>query len=58
MKRLDLVRIIEQNGAVFVRHGSDYDWYKNRKPALPSPFPVTERSKKYWQKNNQAAFVM
>jgi len=29
MKRLDLVRIIERNGAVFIRHGSDHDWYKN-----------------------------
>ena len=29
MKRLDLIRIIEKNGAVFVRHGSDHDWYKN-----------------------------
>ena len=29
MKRLDLVRTIEKNGAVFIRHGSDHDWYKN-----------------------------
>jgi len=29
MKRLDLIRIIERNGAVFIRHGSDHDWYKN-----------------------------
>ena len=29
MKRLDLVSIIEKNGAIFVRHGSDHDWYKN-----------------------------
>jgi len=29
MKRLDLIRVIEKNGAVFIRHGSDHDWYKN-----------------------------
>ena len=29
MKRLDLIRAIEKNGAIFVRHGSDHDWYKN-----------------------------
>ena len=29
MKRLDLIRIIEKNGAVLVRHGSSHDWYKN-----------------------------
>jgi len=29
MKRVDLIRIIEKNGAVFIRHGSDHDWYKN-----------------------------
>jgi predicted RNA binding protein YcfA (HicA-like mRNA interferase family) len=29
MKRLDLIRIIEKNGAVFIRHGSNHDWYKN-----------------------------
>ena len=28
MNRLDLVRAIEKNGAVFVRHGGDHDWYK------------------------------
>ena len=29
MKRHDLIRIIEKNGAVFVRHGGSHDWYKN-----------------------------
>jgi hypothetical protein len=39
MKRLDLVRIIEQNGAVFIRHGSDHDWYKNTNSGFPGkPF--------------------
>ncbi|MDR2483498.1 MAG: type II toxin-antitoxin system HicA family toxin [Treponema sp.] len=29
MKQRDLIRIILENGAVFVRHGSDHDWYVN-----------------------------
>jgi predicted RNA binding protein YcfA (HicA-like mRNA interferase family) len=29
MKQIDLIRIITQNGAVFVRHGSNHDWYMN-----------------------------
>ena len=29
MKRIDLIRTIEENGAIFIRHGSDHDWYKN-----------------------------
>ena len=29
MKRLDLIRRIEDDGAVFVRNGHDHDWYRN-----------------------------
>lgn len=29
MKRLDLIRTITENGAVFVRNGHDHDWYRN-----------------------------
>jgi len=29
MKRIELIRTIEKNGAVFVRHGGNHDWYKN-----------------------------
>jgi predicted RNA binding protein YcfA (HicA-like mRNA interferase family) len=39
MKRLDLVRIIEQNGSVFVRHGSDHDWYKNPNTGIAEAVP-------------------
>jgi predicted RNA binding protein YcfA (HicA-like mRNA interferase family) len=31
MKRVELIKTIEQNGAVFVRHGGSHDWYKNPK---------------------------
>jgi len=39
MKRLDLLRIIEKNGAVFIRHGSDHDWYKNPNTGIAEAIP-------------------
>ena len=39
MKRLDLIRIIENDGAIFVRHGSDHDWYKNPKTGVFEAVP-------------------
>ena len=39
MKRIDLVRTIEINGAVFVRHGSDHDWYKNPETGIAEAIP-------------------
>ena len=29
MKVRDLLRIVEDEGAVLVRHGHDHDWYRN-----------------------------
>jgi predicted RNA binding protein YcfA (HicA-like mRNA interferase family) len=29
MKQADLVRRLLRNGAVFVRHGANHDWYQN-----------------------------
>ena len=39
MKRFELLRIIERNGAVFIRHGSDHDWYKNPETGLSEAVP-------------------
>jgi len=39
MKRLDLIRSIEQKGAVFIRHGSDHDWYKNPNTGIAEAVP-------------------
>ena len=39
MKRLDLIKIIEKNGAVFVRHGSEHDWYKNPGTGIAESIP-------------------
>lgn len=29
MKRRDLVRVIEAQGAMLIRHGGKHDWYQN-----------------------------
>ena len=39
MKRHDLIRIIEKNGASFIRHGSDHDWYKNPQTGISEAVP-------------------
>jgi predicted RNA binding protein YcfA (HicA-like mRNA interferase family) len=39
MKRLALIKVIEKKGAVFVRHGSDHDWYKNPKTGKSDAVP-------------------
>ena len=39
MKRLDLIRIIEKNGARFVGHGSNHDWYKNHTTGIAEAVP-------------------
>ena len=39
MKRSDLIRIVEKNGAVLIRHGSDHDWYKNYKTGKAEAIP-------------------
>ena len=46
MKFRDLVSAITENGAVFVRHGSDHDWYRNvvtgRAEAVPRHREIKE----------------
>ena len=39
MKRLDLIKLIEKNGAVFIRHGSDHDWYRNNETGKSEAVP-------------------
>jgi hypothetical protein len=46
MKRIDLIRTLEEAGCVLVRHGGKHDWYRNRSPfkgfrsADFTPFPL------------------
>jgi mRNA interferase HicA len=39
MKRHELIREIERNGAVFVRHGGKHDWYQNPETNVSQPVP-------------------
>jgi predicted RNA binding protein YcfA (HicA-like mRNA interferase family) len=39
VKRVDLVRAIEQQGRVLVRHGAKHDWYRNPKTGVSQPVP-------------------
>jgi len=37
MKRLDLIRALEQIGCVLVRHGARHDWYRNPLTGVSQP---------------------
>lgn len=39
MKRLDLIRTIEGNGCVLVRHGGKHNWYQNPATGVSQPVP-------------------
>ena len=39
MKRRDLIRKIEDGGAVFIRHGGKHDWYQNPATKMAQPVP-------------------
>jgi len=39
MKRRDLIKTIEDGGAVFIRHGGRHDWYQNPKTKMAQPVP-------------------
>jgi len=39
MKRIDLIRSIEQGGCVLIRHGGKHDWYRNPVTGVSQPVP-------------------
>lgn len=39
MKRTDLVRKLEEDGCVLVRHGGNHDWYTNPKTGVSQAIP-------------------
>jgi predicted RNA binding protein YcfA (HicA-like mRNA interferase family) len=39
VKRLDLIKAIEEAGCVLVRHGAKHDWYRNPKTGVVQPVP-------------------
>jgi len=39
MKRVDLIRQLEQQGCVLLRHGGKHDWYHNPRTRVSQPVP-------------------
>jgi predicted RNA binding protein YcfA (HicA-like mRNA interferase family) len=39
MKRTDLIRKLEEDGCVLVRHGGNHDWYRNPKTGMSQAVP-------------------
>lgn len=51
MKRKELLKILEEMGCVFIRHGGRHDWYQNPKSKISQPIPrhaeITENLAKH-----------
>lgn len=39
MKRRDLIRQIESDGCILIRHGACHDWYRNPRTKVSQPVP-------------------
>jgi predicted RNA binding protein YcfA (HicA-like mRNA interferase family) len=39
MKRTDLIRKLEEDGCVLIRHGGNHDWYRNPKTGISQAVP-------------------
>jgi len=39
MKRVDLIKAIEESGCELVRHGGKHDWYRNPTTGVAQPIP-------------------
>jgi hypothetical protein len=39
VKRVDLIKTIEQLGCVLIRHGAKHDWYHNPATGVSQPVP-------------------
>ncbi|MEO8372741.1 MAG: type II toxin-antitoxin system HicA family toxin [Candidatus Solibacter sp.] len=51
MKRIDLIRKLEQEGCVLIRHGGGHDWYQNRKTGVSQPVPRHREIKEFLAKH-------
>ncbi len=47
MKRRDLIRAVEDQGAIFIRHGGKHDWYQNPVTKICQPVPRHKEIKEY-----------
>ncbi len=39
MKSRDLIKVLEDMGCEFIRHGENYDWYQNPRTRIAQPVP-------------------
>lgn len=51
MKRNDLIRYLERNGCIFIRHGGRHDWYQNPKTGIHQPIPRHTEINEYLAKH-------
>jgi len=51
MKRTDLVRKLEAEGCLLVRHGGPHDWYRNPKTGASQPVPRHREIKEFLAKH-------
>jgi predicted RNA binding protein YcfA (HicA-like mRNA interferase family) len=47
MKRLDLIRKLEQHGCILIRHGGKHDWYQNPQTKMCQPDPRHREIKEF-----------
>jgi len=47
MKRLDLIRRLQEQGCLFIRHGGKHDWYQNPQTKVCQPVPRHREIKEF-----------
>jgi predicted RNA binding protein YcfA (HicA-like mRNA interferase family) len=51
MKRRDLIKEIEKQGCLLIRHGRRHDWYQNPETNISQPIPRHREIKEYLAKH-------
>ncbi len=51
MKRIDLIRKLEDGGCFLIRHGGKHDWYKNPQTGASQPIPHHREIKDFLAKH-------
>ncbi|MBK7211806.1 MAG: type II toxin-antitoxin system HicA family toxin [Bacteroidales bacterium] len=51
MKRKELIRKIEMQGCVLIRHGANHDWYHNPETKQSQPVPRHNEINEYLAKH-------
>lgn len=51
MKRVDLIRVLEQMGCQLIRHGGKHDWYRNSLTGMAQPVPRHREIKEHMAKH-------